>query len=64
MTNEEFSAWVAFMKADRRWSKAKCARELGCGPNQIARWSDYGAPTYIALACAALAYGLPAWKKP
>ncbi|HYA71780.1 MAG TPA: hypothetical protein VEF36_01350 [Roseiarcus sp.] len=62
MTAEDFAAWVAMMKATRNWSASQCARELGCGVNQVAIWSKRDAPRYIGLACAALAYGLPAWR--
>lgn len=64
MAPSDFSAWVAHMKATQRWSKAACARQLGCGINQINIWSENGAPPYIALACAALSFGLPPWKIP
>jgi hypothetical protein len=64
MSPADFSAWVAHMKADRKWSARRCARELGCGVNQIGIWSERGAPPYIALACAALSYGLPPWRDP
>lgn len=62
MTPADFAAWVEMMRSTRRWSDAECARQLGCGPNQITRWRKTGAPAYIALACAALAYGLPPWR--
>lgn len=62
MAAPDFAAWVALMKATRGWSARRCARELACGVNQIAIWSETGAPLYIGLACAALAYGLPAWR--
>jgi hypothetical protein len=62
VTAADFTAWVAHMKATRNWSARRCSRELGCGVNQIGRWSEAGAPPYIALACAALAYGLPPWQ--
>jgi hypothetical protein len=63
MTPANFTAWVAHMKATQGWSGRRCARMLGCGPNQIGIWQRKGAPEYIGLACAALAYGLPAWRK-
>jgi hypothetical protein len=50
------------MRAERHWSGARCARELGCGGNQIKRWRERGAPIYIGLACAALAAGLAAFE--
>jgi hypothetical protein len=62
MTAPDFSAWVAHMKATRNWKARECAKQLNCGVNQIARWSRKGAPGYIGLACAALAYGLPPWR--
>jgi len=62
MTAADFDAWVALMKERHRWNASECARQLGCGRNQIAKWRETGAPDYIALACAALAYGLPPWR--
>jgi transcriptional regulator with XRE-family HTH domain len=64
MTPKDFAAWIAYMRESRGWSGAKCARMLGCGVNTIPRWIKDGAPPYIGFACAALAYGLPAWRKP
>jgi transcriptional regulator with XRE-family HTH domain len=62
MTADDFSAWVRMVATQRGWSRAQCARELGCGINQVAIWMRTGAPRYIALACASLAYGLPPWQ--
>ncbi|MGE8131810.1 hypothetical protein ACQKQD_33260 [Methylobacterium sp. NPDC080182] len=62
MTADDFTAWTRFMKDTRGWSGLECARQLQCGPNQIRVWKDNGAPGYIGLACAALAFGLPAWR--
>ncbi len=64
MTASDFADWVAHMKGARGWSARECARQLGCGVNQISIWSAKGAPQYIALACAALSYGLPPWRQP
>lgn len=50
------------MKDTRGWSGLECARQLQCGTNQIRVWKANGAPGYIGLACAALAFGLPAWR--
>ncbi len=61
MTATDFAAWLALMK-ERGLSEAACARLLGTGNNQPKRWREHGAPAYIALACAAIAYGLPAWR--
>lgn len=62
MMASDFASWVAHMKATRNWSARRCARELGCGVNQIGIWAEKGAPFYIGLACAALSFGLPAWR--
>ena len=64
MDAADFTAWVDHMKAVRGWSGNKCARELGCGENQIRIWKTKGAPRYIGWACAAISYGLPEWKQP
>lgn len=64
MTAADFAAWVAHVKETRGWSKRECARRLDCGINQIQRWERAGAPGYIGLACAALAFGLPKWQQP
>lgn len=63
MEAEDFAAWVDHMRSTRQWSKAEIARQLGCGINQVNIWSEKGAPPYIGLACAALAFGLPIWRK-
>ena len=62
MNAEHFASWVAHMKATRGWSEARCSRELGCGINQVSIWRKREPPRYIALACAAVAYGLPPWR--
>jgi hypothetical protein len=62
MSAADFTAWVANMKATRNWSGNECARQLGCGENQIRIWKTKGAPPYIGWACAAISYGLPPWR--
>ncbi|WP_028035871.1 hypothetical protein [Chelativorans sp. J32] len=60
MEAKDFTAWLDHMQ----FSDAEAARRLGLGSrNTIAKYKVEGAPEYIGLACAALAYGLPAWKK-
>lgn len=60
MTASDFSAFLAHMG----WSDYTAARELGSARNSIIAWRKRGAPLYVALACAALANGLPAWRAP
>ena len=59
MTGEDFTAWMEHVGMN----KIKAAAALGLGRNTVARYMIEGAPEYIALACAAIAFGLPAWKK-
>ena len=46
-------------------NNAEAARRLGISKNMPAAYESGSSdiPTYIALACAALAYGLPPWRK-
>lgn len=60
MTATDFTAFLAHMG----WSDYTAAREFGAARNSIMAWKRRGAPLYIALACAALAFGLPAWRAP
>jgi DNA-binding transcriptional regulator YiaG len=46
------------MAQTRSWSLSRCARELGTTFKSVDEWRERGARNYIALACAALAYGL------
>lgn len=63
MTSDAFAAWAAHMAEARGWSRRRCAKELGCGVNQVAIWARNGAPIYIGLACAALSRGLAPWSQ-
>jgi hypothetical protein len=58
MPPADFTAWLAHMDL----SDAEIARRLDCARNSIATWRRRGAPGYIALACAALSFGLPPWR--
>lgn len=61
MTAKEFNDWLEHMKLN----DAAATRALGLGSrNTVVKYKLEGAPVYIALACAALAFGLPAWRKP
>lgn len=57
MTASAFTAWLERMK----FKNKEAAALLGCGINQITRYARGKAkiPRYIALACAAISYGLP-----
>ena len=60
MNPDDFHAWRVRMG----YSRMRAARELGCGENQPAIWEagKTPIPPYIALACAAIAWGLPPWR--
>jgi predicted transcriptional regulator len=57
MTPSSFTAWRARLRLD----KSKAARALGCSRNVIIGYENGSKkiPRYMALACAALAMGLP-----
>lgn len=50
----------AFAKR-QKWNRARLGRELGISQDRLRRLlsGEVEIPRYIALACAALAYGLP-----
>ena len=56
MTSDELIAWRQRLKL----TQAEAATKLGCGRRSLQQW-EKGAeiPLYIALACAAVAHGLP-----
>lgn len=60
MTAQDFAAFLAHMK----WNKSAASRELGIGRNTVDRYLEEGAPKHIGYACAAIAFGLPAWAAP
>jgi len=57
MTPAEFRAW----RNRLGWGKAEAADHLGMGRNTAARYEagENAIPRYVALACAALAHGIP-----
>lgn len=58
MTAASLTAWRERLHLNR----AEAALKLGCSRNALAGWEAgrHPVPDYIALACAALAHGLPA----
>jgi transcriptional regulator with XRE-family HTH domain len=57
MTPASFIAWRTRLKLRAN----AAAKALGCSPNSITAWErgKTPIPRYIALACAAIAFGLP-----
>jgi len=57
MTPESLRAW----RARRKWSKTEAARQLGISTNAYAYYESGRWPIkkHIALACAAIALGVP-----
>lgn len=56
MTADEFAAWRKRMG----YNRVQAADALGLGRNQPQRYEEgQPIPKYIALACAAIAFGLP-----
>ena len=54
------SADLRRFRSERGWSKTRCAVELGIGRNTYAAYeAGREIPKTVALACAALAFGLP-----
>ena len=59
MTADDFTAWMAHMGLN----KLQTASALAISRNTVTKYMSEGAPDYIALACSALAQGLPKWRK-
>lgn len=59
MTAEDFNAWIAHMGLN----VSTAAKALDLSRNSVMKYQREGAPGYIGFACAAIAFGLPAWKK-
>ena len=57
MTPQTFAEW----RRRQRLSKAAAGRLLGCSKNSIFAWETGQSPipVYVALACAAIALGVP-----
>jgi transcriptional regulator with XRE-family HTH domain len=60
MTAADLRTFVGHMG----WSERETARRLGVSQNGLRRWlaGVSPVPLTIALACSALAYGLPPWR--
>lgn len=58
MDGKELQEW----RLERGWSKGRVAQELGCSRNTVRAWeAGQRIPRYVALAVAALDWGLPPW---
>jgi hypothetical protein len=60
MEAKDFIAWIEHMG----FSDRETARTLGLSRTTVAKYRAEGAPVHIGYACAALAFGLPAWSRP
>lgn len=60
MSPGDFRAWQENM----RLSNNAAAKRLGISRMSVLKYRDIGAPLPISLACAAVAWGLPAWSHP
>tara|TARA_B100001079_G_scaffold54245_1_gene45264 strand:+ start:2620 stop:2832 length:213 start_codon:yes stop_codon:yes gene_type:complete len=59
MTTDDFVEW----RSRAGLSRAAAARELGCSPKTVAAYeSGQAIPRYIALAIAAIQFGLPPYR--
>lgn len=59
MEAKDFTAWMEHMN----FNDSTAARALGISRTSVIKYKADGAPLSIGLACAALAFGLPAWRK-
>lgn len=59
MTSEDFKAW----REQMGWNRSEAAQMLGLGRNMPQKYEDgiAAVPSYVALACSALAAGLNEW---
>lgn len=64
MNPQEFARWVERMLRERALAKREIAELLGTTVPQLARWSTYRAPPYVALAIAAVMNNLAPWREP
>lgn len=68
MTSDDFRAWMSHMGAQKgkeRLSEREASEVLGWSRMAVRNaLNGKDPPRYIALACAAAAFGLPEWRKP
>ena len=59
MTASDFNSWRSHLNITR----AEAAKRLGCSVNTITAYEQgrNAVPRYVALACSAVALGLPPW---
>lgn len=61
MTSSDLDAWLTLMD----WSVREACRQLEISNDRWRRMmAGQRIPRHIALACAAIAFGLPAWRQP
>ncbi len=63
MSAEDFCAFVSMMDVRNGWTSRKLAVALGVSETTMTTWKAKGAPRHVGLSCAAIAFGLPAWRK-
>lgn len=65
MPDTEFGEWTKRMgRNGRPISDRDAARRLGLSRGTIRSYREGGrVPLYVLLACSALAFGLPAWRR-
>lgn len=59
MTGPDLTRWRELL----HFNKGEASKELGCDRDAYSRWEAglSKIPRYVALACAAIAHGLPEW---
>ena len=58
MLAKDFSAWLDHMG----FNDSEAARRLEISRNTLVKYKVEGGPAWLGLACAAIAFGLPAWR--
>lgn len=65
MSSDDFAAWMKTMGRGKPFSERAAARALGVSRCTVKAYrAGKRIPRQTALACAALAFGLPEWRMP